>query len=143
MYVSLYDMYFFFLMRRRPPRSTRTDTLFPYTTLFRSRHPRAHRLRPSYRLDRQPGLWGQRAHRRATLWSSQDSPLGGGPHDAVVAQPACSPCSVFATVAGATCSAATPRTVRPPRTGDRTAAPLVTRTHRNPTSANRPGGTDF
>src|SRR3546814_2055670 len=36
---------FFFLMIRRPPRSTRTDTLFPYTTLFRSllaarRHPR-------------------------------------------------------------------------------------------------------
>src|SRR3546814_11829023 len=35
----------FFLMIRRPPRSTRTDTLFPYTTLFRSRrgagrHPR-------------------------------------------------------------------------------------------------------
>src|SRR6056297_4096098 len=26
---------FFFLMLRRPPRSTRTDTLFPYTTLFR------------------------------------------------------------------------------------------------------------
>src|SRR3546814_11782985 len=24
-------------MRRRPPRSTRTDTLFPYTTLFRSK----------------------------------------------------------------------------------------------------------
>src|SRR3546814_15823838 len=34
--------FFFFLMIRRPPRSTRTDTLFPYTTLFRSftfRHP--------------------------------------------------------------------------------------------------------
>src|SRR3546814_18925990 len=29
----------FFLMIRRPPRSTRTDTLFPYTTLFRSRYP--------------------------------------------------------------------------------------------------------
>src|SRR3546814_12174826 len=29
---------FFFLMIRRPPRSTRTDTLFPYTTLFRSYH---------------------------------------------------------------------------------------------------------
>src|SRR3546814_14227424 len=29
----------FFLMIRRPPRSTRTDTLFPYTTLFRSRCP--------------------------------------------------------------------------------------------------------
>src|SRR3546814_8335791 len=28
--------FFFFLMLRRPPRSTRTDTLFPYTTLFRS-----------------------------------------------------------------------------------------------------------
>src|SRR3546814_12094419 len=27
---------FFFLMIRRPPRSTRTDTRFPYTTLFRS-----------------------------------------------------------------------------------------------------------
>src|SRR3546814_14413198 len=29
----------FFLMIRRPPRSTRTDTLFPYTTLFRSWKP--------------------------------------------------------------------------------------------------------
>src|SRR3546814_20445935 len=32
-------MSFFFLMIRRPPRSTRTDTLFPYTTLFRSKSP--------------------------------------------------------------------------------------------------------
>src|SRR3546814_4039224 len=31
---------FLFLMLRRPPRSTRTDTLFPYTTLFRSREHR-------------------------------------------------------------------------------------------------------
>src|SRR3546814_3681621 len=31
--------FFFFLMIRRPPRSTRTDTLFPYTTLFRSDSP--------------------------------------------------------------------------------------------------------
>src|SRR3546814_6266752 len=30
-------------MIRRPPRSTRTDTLFPYTTLFRSKHDRAAR----------------------------------------------------------------------------------------------------
>src|SRR3546814_15042756 len=29
-------LYFFFLIIRRPPRSTRTDTLLPYTTLFRS-----------------------------------------------------------------------------------------------------------
>src|SRR3546814_1575051 len=34
---------FFFLMIRRPPRSTRTDTLFPYTTLFRSLRPPASR----------------------------------------------------------------------------------------------------
>src|SRR3546814_14335937 len=33
---SLSCLFFFFLMIRRPPRSTRTDTLFPYTTLFRS-----------------------------------------------------------------------------------------------------------
>src|SRR3546814_12025028 len=31
--------FLFFLMIRRPPRSTRTDTLFPYTTLFRSPPP--------------------------------------------------------------------------------------------------------
>src|SRR3546814_3233498 len=31
-------LFVFFLMIRRPPRSTRTDTLFPYTTLFRSLH---------------------------------------------------------------------------------------------------------
>src|SRR3546814_5255644 len=30
-------IFIFFLMIRRPPRSTRTDTLFPYTTLFRSK----------------------------------------------------------------------------------------------------------
>src|SRR3546814_2988575 len=35
----------FFLMIRRPPRSTRTDTLFPYTTLFRSMERPAEALR--------------------------------------------------------------------------------------------------
>src|SRR3546814_15135072 len=35
----------FVLMIRRPPRSTRTDTLFPYTTLFRSAHARVERTR--------------------------------------------------------------------------------------------------
>src|SRR3546814_16497373 len=45
-------VYVFFLMIRRPPRSTRTDTLFPYTTLFRSsviviRQPPASRLNES------------------------------------------------------------------------------------------------
>src|SRR3546814_12052997 len=33
-----YCVVFFFLVIRRPPRSTRTDTLFPYTTRFRSFH---------------------------------------------------------------------------------------------------------
>src|SRR3546814_13424590 len=52
-----YTFIVFFLMIRRPPRSTRTDTLFPYTTLFRSpaappvphpdlRHPRPVHRRP-------------------------------------------------------------------------------------------------
>src|SRR3546814_14088802 len=44
----------FFLMIRRPPRSTRTDTLFPYTTLFRS---------PSWRQYR-PELCHRQRHRR-------------------------------------------------------------------------------
>src|SRR3546814_13537605 len=43
------DWYCFFLMIRRPPRSTRTDTLFPYTTLFRSSAPRGGLERPSAR----------------------------------------------------------------------------------------------
>src|SRR3546814_17127864 len=39
-------------MIRRPPRSTRTDTLFPYTTLFRSRPD----LRPDRRIDLATGF---------------------------------------------------------------------------------------
>src|SRR3546814_17825831 len=35
-YSTILVFFFIFLMIRRPPRSTRTDTLFPYTTLFRS-----------------------------------------------------------------------------------------------------------
>src|SRR3546814_4602105 len=34
--IAVCTFLFFFLMIRRPPRSTLTDTLFPYTTLFRS-----------------------------------------------------------------------------------------------------------
>src|SRR3546814_11665082 len=36
-HLLLWLLVLFFLRIRRPPRSTRTDTLFPYTTLFRSR----------------------------------------------------------------------------------------------------------
>src|SRR3546814_8969385 len=35
-FLSFFFCFFFFLMIRPPPRSTRTGTLFPYTTLFRS-----------------------------------------------------------------------------------------------------------
>src|SRR3546814_3485580 len=41
------ELFIFFLMIRRPPRSTRTDTLFPYTTLFRSCTRRPHRALPA------------------------------------------------------------------------------------------------
>src|SRR3546814_12717886 len=51
---------FFFLMIRLPPRSTRTDTLFPYTTLFRS-----HRAVPGCARDLvREGRVGTRSKRR-------------------------------------------------------------------------------
>src|SRR3546814_11110139 len=61
---------FFFLMIRRPPRSTRTDTLFPYTTLFRSHRSfrarqgpvRRHRL-CSHRRAHRPALSAAADHR--------------------------------------------------------------------------------
>src|SRR3546814_11532075 len=76
-------------MIRRPPRSTRTDTLFPYTTLFRSLHPRLigravvahhHRWRMVVALDQQarlvPDRQAERAERpRHPLIAQQ--PLGG------------------------------------------------------------------
>src|SRR3546814_14396600 len=61
--------WFFFLMIRRPPRSTRTDTLFPYTTLFRSRaHARRLRRRRGPEQDRAlPPRPARRAQRRGVL----------------------------------------------------------------------------
>src|SRR3546814_11215122 len=44
-FLASFFVFFFFLMIRRPPRSTRTDTLFPYTTLFRSLYGPDNRLR--------------------------------------------------------------------------------------------------
>src|SRR3546814_1954266 len=52
--MAVYIM-FFVLMIRRPPRSTRTDTLFPYTTLFRSPQDRPGALRRAAPLLRWPG----------------------------------------------------------------------------------------
>src|SRR3546814_10742759 len=59
-------------MIRRPPRSTRTDTLFPYTTLFRSRRPGFSTVattRPAGRAKRGQAVWSalMRAVRRL-LW---------------------------------------------------------------------------
>src|SRR3546814_5576517 len=54
---------FVFLMIRRPPRSTRTDTLFPYTTLFRSRS-RAGRRRGRRGVPAAPRLRAARGGRR-------------------------------------------------------------------------------
>src|SRR3546814_8512724 len=55
-------------MLRRPPRSTRTDTFFPYTTLFRSPQPGAPRTPGGRRADgrlRRGGRGRARAHRHA------------------------------------------------------------------------------
>src|SRR3546814_10413669 len=46
----------FFIMIRRPPKTTRTDTLFPSTTLFRS-------IRPSYTNTKIARVWLNRVHR--------------------------------------------------------------------------------
>src|SRR3546814_5197516 len=64
---------FFFLMIRRPPRSKRTDTLCPYTTLFRSRSRTWHgrgNLAPRFRVRRigrrgRGGVYRKRRVRRA------------------------------------------------------------------------------
>src|SRR3546814_9037154 len=56
-------MFFFLIMIRLPPRSTLTDTRFPYTTLFRSRpaRPQARRVRLDCQLLRRPRLAARRA----------------------------------------------------------------------------------
>src|SRR3546814_10695546 len=64
---------FVFLMIRRPPRSTRTDTLFPYTTLFRSlvEGPRRRPVRVHHRGERSRSRGPASADRRR-----QTEPLG-------------------------------------------------------------------
>src|SRR3546814_3536159 len=63
----VFYLLFFFLLTRRPPRSTRTDTLFPYTTLFRSperelrwrgsRSPSSQRAEGEGHIEQQLRLW--------------------------------------------------------------------------------------
>src|SRR3546814_8456167 len=59
------SLVFVFLMIRRPPRSTRTDTLFPYTTLFRSIPGPIDQREKSMSLDSQFADIGRRASRAA------------------------------------------------------------------------------
>src|SRR3546814_16644266 len=73
-------MFVFFLMLRRPPRSTRTDTLFPYTTLFRAS---ASCPRRAVRRERLPLAFPPSAHlRRGPARSRCDRfLLGAGAQD--------------------------------------------------------------
>src|SRR3546814_10483410 len=59
-------------MRRRPPRSTRTDTLFPYTTLFRSLTGLSNRLAFREHLDQQLMLVRGAARQMALLFVDID-----------------------------------------------------------------------
>src|SRR3546814_5838891 len=57
-------LFVFFLMIRRPPRSTRTDTLSPYTTLFRSGEGRAGKVAAAGRPGRRGRIPGRAAEAR-------------------------------------------------------------------------------
>src|SRR3546814_7512810 len=65
-------------MIRRPPRSTRTDTLFPYTTLFRSRMGEQQRDRACF-VDVFPFVPGQLPPRRAAAVEESFPSDGFGP----------------------------------------------------------------
>src|SRR3546814_7007681 len=73
-------------MIRRPPRSTRTDTPFPYTTLFRSREPVAHAEHPFSKLPelRLEGLGDRDA--RALLADAVHAPLDERVRDRIIAE---------------------------------------------------------
>src|SRR5213075_3406299 len=58
--VRVFCMHFFFLMIRRPPRSTQQGTLFAYTTLFRSRSSSATRS------------WARTWSSRSLIWRSEE-----------------------------------------------------------------------
>src|SRR3546814_18240976 len=78
---------FFFLMIRRPTRSTRTDTLFPYTTLFRSRadHVRLRlevqppRQQRDGSLQQEPGPGGRLLHQAGGRFELQRRDPAGTP----------------------------------------------------------------
>src|SRR3546814_21147590 len=67
LFVCMFTCCLFFLMIRRPPRSTRTDTLFPYTTLFRSPPSQTRRPHEVLHLPRQHPLDQRTLRRRDRL----------------------------------------------------------------------------
>src|SRR3546814_14105956 len=76
MYVSsVTSSVFFFLMIRRPPRSTRTDTLFPYTTLFRSVPEQARAMFPCVMPDDVPALSDALASANVSVCNLEVFPL--------------------------------------------------------------------
>src|SRR3546814_6144585 len=72
-------------MIRRPPRSTRTDTLFPYTTLFRSSFPSCHDPSAAEQCRRAAE---PRRVRRSRAWRRRDQrdPLSAGGADRLDAE---------------------------------------------------------
>src|SRR3546814_9118103 len=73
------SLVFFFLIIRLPPRSTRTDTLFPYTTLFRSAGRHDHRHPGRAKLVLQPDPAGQ-GGRRGRIRRRDPLPHAGPHH---------------------------------------------------------------
>src|SRR3546814_2823023 len=67
---------FFFLMIRRPPRSTRTDTLFPYTTLSRSHRHHPPQQGVERRRHREPRRVGQPHGSQCPVGLALDHGLG-------------------------------------------------------------------
>src|SRR3546814_3499778 len=68
-------------MMRRPPGSTRIDTLFPYTTLFRSPHVETMPSAPTVQTFTSSGTWTRPAGCRAALVEGVGSGGGGGGSD--------------------------------------------------------------
>src|SRR3546814_12384865 len=69
-------------MIRRPPRSTRTDTLFPYTTLFRARQ--ANELRETVIESSPLAIFTLNPHGEITLWNPAAQRIFGYGSDEVV-----------------------------------------------------------
>src|SRR2546430_7353186 len=73
-HIQQHFSFFFFLMIRRPPRST----LFPYTTLFRSQDPRERKIQGSLDLEDAPAglaLCALRRDRKSTRLNSSHSQI--------------------------------------------------------------------